>query len=586
MRFPIRVLAGSALLGILTAAVPVAAQVPDENALPSSTVAIVKAKSASDLREALGRSQIGKLLADPAMEPLKDDVRAKLADLENELQQRLGVSLEELLETPQGAAWLAVTRRDDVLPIAVLLVADAGENAERMNDIMTKGTDQLVQEAGGQSRTEEFQGKTLTIIQPPAEDSPPLVWTNEGSVYFIGVGVEGVKDLLANTDGREDSLAASASYQAIGAKLGTDSQVCWYIDVQQALQLVIQAAAEQGGEAGQAEALLRTLGVDQLKAVGGTLDLATGDYDSISKTFVYAPGPRAGILRLVQMPPIAPTPEAWVPADVSSYQTISWDLNAAYTALGDLVNMFLPGALENVERGLQGPNGETIRFQQDIFGPLGDRISILSDFEGEGAEIDAESQRALIAVELDDEQTFQTTLNKIFAITGANPKKRDFQGTTIYDVELPELPAAPGAPQMQLSGEVSIAIAKGYLFATGRAQLLEQILRGGGSSLADDAQFQSVASKFPTQVSTFAYNRPEEQARAVYNTVTSGQFQEALDLAGNAGGAEVPDLSDLIDIEKIPEFSVFAKYLTQGGSYSVMEDDGLMIIQFSLPKGN
>lgn len=586
MRFPIRVLAGSALLGVLTAAVPVAAQVPDENALPNSTLAIVKVKSASDLREALGRSQIGQLLADPAMEPLKDDVRAKLGDLEKELQQRLGVSLEELLETPQGPAWLAVTRRDDVLPIAVLLVADAGQNADRMNDIMTRGTDQLVKEANGQSRTEEFQGKTLTIIQPPAEDSPPLVWTHEGSVYYIGVGVEGVKDLLANADGREDSLAASANYQAIGAKLGSDTQVSWYIDIQQALQLVIQAAAEQGGEAGQAEALLRTLGVDQLKAVGGTLDLATGDYDSISKTFVYAPGPRAGILRLVQMPPIAATPEPWVPADVSSYQTISWDLDAAYTALGDLVNMFLPGAIENVERGLQGPGGETIRFRQDIFAPLGDRITIISDYEGEGAEIDAESQRALVAVELDDEQTFQTTLNKIFALTGANPKTRDFQGTTIYDVELPELPAAPGAPQMQLSGNVSIAIAKGYLFATGRAPLLEQILRGGGSSLADDAQFQSVASKFPDQVSTFAYNRPEEQARAVYNTVTSGQFQEALDLAGNAGGAEVPDLSELIDVEKIPEFSVFAKYLTQGGSYSVMEDDGLMIIQFSLPKGN
>ncbi|MEW4570257.1 hypothetical protein AB1L88_20515 [Tautonia sp. JC769] len=586
MRFPTRVLAGSALLGVLTAAVPVAAQVPDENALPSSTLAIVKAKSASDLREALGRSQIGQLLADPAMEPLKEDVRAKLGDLDNELQQRLGVGLEELLETPQGPAWLAVTRRDDVLPIAVLLVADAGQNAERMNEIMTRGTDQLVQEANGESRTEEFQGKTLTIIQPPAEDSPPLVWTNEGSVYFIGVGVEGVKDLLANADGREDSLASNANYQAIGTKLGTESQVCWYIDIQQALQLVIQAAAEQGGEAGQAEALLRTLGVDQLKAVGGTVDLATGDYDSISKTFVYAPGPRAGILRLFQMPPIEGTPEAWVPADVSSYQTISWDLGAAYTALGDLVNMFLPGAIENVERGLQGPGGETIRFQQDIFAPLGDRITILSDFEGEGAELDAESQRALVAVELDDEQTFQNTLNKIFAITGANPKTRDFQGTTIYDVELPELPAAPGAPQMQLSGNVSFAIAKGYLFATGRAPLLEQILRGGGSGLADDAQFQSVASKFPAQVSTFAYNRPEEQARAVYNTVTSGQFQEALDLAGNAGGADVPDLSELIDVEKIPEFSVFAKYLTQGGSYSVMEDDGLMIIQFSLPKGN
>jgi hypothetical protein len=587
MRSPIRVLAGTALLGILAVGSPSTAQVPDENALPGSTLAIVKVKSTSDLREAISNSQFGQLLADPAMKPLLDDISTKLEDLNTQMKQRIGVTIEELIKTPQGPAWLAVTRAEDEIPVAAILVADAGENADRMSEIMTKGTEQLEKEAGGQSRTEDFQGKTLHLIQPPAEDSPPLVWTSEGSVYYIGVGVEAMKDLLANSDGREDSLAASANYQVLGGKLGTDSEVSWYIDIQEAIQLVVQAAAEQGGEAGQAEALLRTLGVDQLKAVGGTIDFATGDFDSVAKTFIYAPAPRSGILQLFQMPPIDATPEPWVPATVASYQTLSWDLDAAYAALGDLVNMFLPGALENVERGLQGPGGETIRFQQDIFGPIGDRVSIIADFDGEGEEIAAEDQQGLVAFALEDEQAFQNSLNKIFAIAGMAPKKRDFQGTTIYDIELPELPAAPGAPQMQLpSGEVSIAIAKGYLFATGNAPLLEQILRGGGSALADDSQFRAVAAKYPTQVSSFTYNRPEEQARAVYNTFKSGQFQEAIEAAGNAGGAgeELPDLSELIDVTKIPEFSVFAKYLTQGGSYSVMEEDGLTITQFSLPK--
>jgi hypothetical protein len=586
MRSPIRVLAGSALLGILAMASPSVAQVPGEDALPGSTLAIVKVKSASDLREAIGNSQFGRLLADPAMKPLLDDISTRLEDLNTELKQRIGVTLEELIKTPQGPAWLAVTRAEDEIPVAAILVADAGDNADRMAEIMTRGTEQLEKEAGGQSRTEEFQGKTLHLIQPPAEDSPPLVWTSEGSVYYIAVGVDALKDLLANSDGREDSLAAAANYQALGGKLGTDSEVSWYIDIQEAIQLVVQAAAEQGGEAGQAEALLRTLGVDQLKAVGGTVDFATGDFDSVARTFIYAPGPRTGILRLFQMPPIDATPEPWVPATVASYQTLSWDLDAAYAALGDLVNMFLPGALENVERGLQGPGGETIRFQQDIFGPIGDRVSIIADYAAEGEEIDAQDQRALVAIALEDEQAFQNSLNKIFAIAGMTPEKRDFQGTTIYDIELPELPAAPGGPEMQLPGEVSIAIAKGYLFATGNAPLLEQLLRGGDSALADDSQFRAVAAKYPAQVSSFTYNRPDEQARAVYNTFKSGQFQEAIEAAGNAGGAgeELPDLSELIDVTKIPEFSVFAKYLTQGGSYSVMEEDGLTITQFSLPK--
>ena len=585
MRSPIRVLA---LLGVLAAAaMPAAAEVPSENALPSSTLAVFKVKSTADLREAIGKSQFGQLLADPAMQPLKDDLAAKLEDVDSELKQRVGVTLAELIETPQGPAWLAITRRDDEVPISVLLVADAGDNADRMQEIMTKGTEQLEAEADGKATTEDFQGKTLHVIQPPAEENPPLAWTNDGSVYYISLGVDPLKDLLANADGREDSLASNEAYTAIGEKLGAESQISWYIDIQQAIQLVVQTAAEQGGEAGQAEALLQTLGVSQLKAVGGTIDVATGEFDSVSKTFLYAPGPRSGILKLFQFTPIDPTPEDWVPATASSYQSISWDLDAAYTAAADLVNMFLPGALENIERGLQGPNGEQLSFQRDLFGPLGDRITVISDFKGEAEELDPQNQRALFAVALDDEAKFQNTLNTIFAMTGAEPKKREFQGTTIYDIELPELPAPPGAPQIQLAGNVSLAIAQGHLFASGRAPLLEQVLRGG-DSLADDPEFKAVAAKFPSKVATFAFNRPDEQARSVYNAIKSGQFQEALEAAGNVGAAneKLPDLSELIDVSKIPEFSVFAKYLTESGSFSVLGDDGLTITQYSLPKAN
>ena len=586
MRSPIRVLAGSTLLGLLLTAAPAAAQVPGENALPSSTLALLKVKDTKDLREAFGRSQFGKLMADPAMKPLKDDIAAKLEDFDKEMKQRIGVTIKELVETPDGPAWLAVTKRDDEVPIGLLLVAEAGDNADRMNEIMTKGTDQLEKEAGGKVSTEEFQGKTLHVIQPPAEGSPPLLWTNDGSIYYISLGDEPMKDLLANSGGRADSLASNEAFGAIGKKLGTaESQISWYVDIQQAIQLVLEAASEQGNDAGQIEALLQTLGLTQVKAAGGVVDLATGEFDSVSRTFIYVPGQRTGLLRLFQFPAIDPTPESWVPATASSYQSISWDLDAAYTAASDLVNMFLPGALENIERGLQGPNGEALRFQQDVFGPLGDRISVVSDFKGEGDELDAESQRALIGVALEDEAAFRDTLNTLFAIAGAEPKKRDFQGVTIYDVELPELPAAPGAPRMQLAGTVSIAIAKGTLFISGRAPLLEQVLRGG-PSLVDDAEFKAVAAKFPDRAATFVFNRPDEQARAVYNLIKSGQFQQAIEAAGDAGGQgqDVPDLGDLIDVDKLPEFSVFAKYLTEGGSYSVLEDDGLTITQFSLPK--
>ena len=129
-----------------------------------------------------------------------------------------------------------------------------------------------------------------------------------------------------------------------------------------------------------------------------------------------------------------------MPATVASYQTYSWDLDDAYIALNDLVNMFQPGMLNVLEQQLVGPNGgEPLSFQKDIFDPLGDRITMISDFK---KPIKEDSQRMLLAVALEDPKAFQNTLNKLIALTGGQPKKREFQGTTIYDFEIPDLPNA------------------------------------------------------------------------------------------------------------------------------------------------
>jgi hypothetical protein len=60
-------------------------------------------------------------------------------------------------------------------------------------------------------------------------------------------------------------------------------------------------------------------------------------------------------------------------------------------------------------------------------------------------------------------------------------------------------------------------------------------------------------------------------------------FQQGM--AGRPGGQAV-DISKTIPIEKLPDFSVFAKYLALGGSSSVMDDDGFTMTGFSLRHAN
>ncbi len=134
-----------------------------------------------------------------------------------------------------------------------------------------------------------------------------------------------------------------------------------------------------------------------------------------------------------------------------------------------------------------------------------------------------------------------------------------------------------------MNGPISIAIAKDTLFLTTDTTLLEQVLRPGNPSLGDSASFQSVAKEYPEKASALSYVRPDESARLSYDQVKSGKFEKALQQATAArGGQNLPDIGKLIPGDKLPDFSVFAKYLSLGGGFSTMDEDGYIMTGFTL----
>lgn len=569
-------------LGATLSAAPVRAAAPLEKALPGTTLVYLQVEDARQFREALKASPIGQLLSDPAMKPLIDDARAKIEEVSKQSQTRLGLSLEELVTLPQGPVTIAlVPSEGQATPVALLVSADAGDKATQMAGLMDKLT-KLAQEEGKEKvkvGSEDFKGLKLTTLQGEGADAP-LVWTQQGNIFHLASSTAALKDVLSNADGREDGLGSNPNFAKIKEKAVSDAQLVWFLNIEQAFKLIGKALeARGGGNAAQVEAQLQLTGLGGLKAAGGGVTMNTGPYATLSKAYLFAPGESEGIVRLFVLPKVDLKPPAWVPASVASYQSISWDLDAAYKAINDLAESVAPGVLAAMEQNLAGPQGEGLKFERDIFGPLGDRLTIISDFKKESGQPEA-SQRILFALALEDAKATQATLNKVLDLTNAQPKKREFQGTTLYDFEIPEIPNAEAAG---LKGPISVAIAKDNLFVTTDPALLEQVLRGGAPTLADSPEFQAVAKQFPATASTLSFQRPEQSARAVYDMLKSGQLKTAFEQgAKNAGGnAEVPEI---FNPDKLPEFSVFAKYLTLGGGYSVMEPDGVTFTQFSLKK--
>lgn len=575
------------------------AATPPENIYPDTTIGFLKVNDATALREAFKQSQFGQLWSDPGLKAWREDFAERLNEAGQSLKGKIGVTYKELLELPQGAVSIAIVGRDDPkLPVAILITADAGKNASKLTEVLTKAT-QESEKAGSKHATETFKGATLHVIQPPPskdkdeakEDrpEPPVVWTNQGTTFIIGSDVDAAKDLIANAEGRTNSLASVDSYAQTQKKLGSDAQVCWFVDLSKIIKLVAQGAAgankDNPAQAQQTEAMIQMTGLQGLKAAAGTFTLNTGNFDSLTKTVILAPGAPQGLLKIFSLPRVDLRPESWVPATVASYQTWSWDLDNAYTAINDVVNMIQPGMLQVLEQQLVGPNGgEPLKFQTDIFGPLGDRITLISDFK---KPIKEDNQRMVLAIALEDAKAFQNSLNKLIGIAGGAPKKREFQGTTIYDFEIPEVPNNPNLGNArQFKGPISVTVAKNTVFVSSEPTLLELVLRGGGPSLADSPVYQSVAKEMPDKVSTLTFVRPEEQARLSYDMVKSGQFEKALQGAAVAGGPDLGNIGKLIDKDKLPDFSIFAKYLSQGGSYGVQDEDGMTLTGFTLRKAN
>jgi len=600
MRFPLSVarrravIGGFVLAGLLLVAAQGRAAAPIEKSLPDSTIAFAKVQNAASLAAALGQSQLGQLLNDPALKAWKDDILEQLKEAGKAFKEDVGVTQSELFALVEGSAAIALIMSEETEP-SLLLAADVGKNTAAMNDILSRVTTLMAERYGAKVSTESFRGVTIHVMEddPSAkakdadkgkdkdktkekakdgeeeEDDEAqnwaerIVWSCQGGVLSIGTDVETIKELIAHEEGRDNALAASAVYSEAVKTLGADAPVFWYVDLHKITKLLaddikagVGAGALDAKTARAVETLVQQSGLGGLGAVVGSFVPFAGNVDSVTKTMILLQGPAQGLLKAFRAPRVPLQPESWVPAGVASYQSFSWDLDEAFSVLSELASRSVPGLLDAIEKDLAPEGGQPLKFKQDIFDPLGDRITIISDFKqpitensnpthltfdlnddspgglsfGEGSD-----SRLLVAVALEDSKTFQNTLNTLFALAEAHPQKREFLGTTVYDFELPEIsiPDDPRSGKKRgalplLKGPISVAIAKDTLFISREPTLLEKVLRGGGPTLADSDAYRAFARETPDRVSSITYVRPDEQARLAYALLKNGMLETGL----------------------------------------------------------
>lgn len=550
-----------------------------EKALPGDAALFVNIANVTTLKASVTETRLAKLLSDPAMKPFVDGFMGEITKLLDMAEQIGGISIPQILNLPTGQVSLALkTREGEGLPTIYFLASCKG-NEDAVKSLLDKIF--TTAEEVGMNKKEE--GDLTIFSQGEGSPGAQVAIAFKNGVLVIGNDSEALNAAIAGLEGGvKDSLADNADFRAFREKAGGEGDGEVYGNLAKAIEMY------SGSAGAEVEGMVAMLGLNAFKSAGLSVAVGKGDYEASMQVVVNTKG-QTPIFNLLNMPAKPTKPEKWVPENIVSYTSFNWDVELFYSTLTGIVNAASPGMMAQVDAMLAGPDPDNplLNIKDDLIGPLGNRLSILSDV----ADVDGKSTaRTLIAWELDDSDKLNALIDRVMALAGgALPlQNKMVKGTKVYHFPLGDLLAAqmPDGELPIAVGEFAFAISKTHFFLTTHLEFLDKILESEGSgSLAESSDYQKVAAQFPANTSLIQYTKADEQIRALWATLKSGALADMLRKQmeqSDEMSAFLSGLVDSLDGKNLPDFDAIKQYMAPTGGYAIMNDTGVHFITFTL----
>ena len=581
--------------------------------LPYNTVLYLRIHSVPEFLEKIDETSLGAIKTDPAIQPIWDQFYNDLVSAFPQIEDELGVTLEDLLDIPQGEFSLSLSVTDTGTPMFAM-IADVGDNAETVEKLVERAEFEHIENAG--DLEEQVIGETeVTVFRQPGDDDDIVVFNKDDSIVICSstIMAEHIVAVWEGTATDADRvLTDNRKFTDImRSSVGTGGELphmSWYADP----YTLINALTQDNFSAQAVIALLPTLGVDGFKAFGGTVILAPEGFDTISHFHVALGSPRRGVLNLITLGEGAMTPEPWVPADVVTYSTLYWDFDKMYTELTSLVDSILgEGYFENLVETNINANAE-IDFRADLIEQLGGRVTLLGTVIPPAR---VNSFTRLIAIKLSEESTLEETADEImerfpffskeehegnvyYRIAGpggpGGPPRASVEERLGQDGAVQQNTVQPGTPQESSRQNFrqptpSIAFMDGYLLFTDAEEFLFTVFDTGSGALenlAAQEDYKIVADELAKQSrdaapSMVSFSRPDLALKMVFDLVTGDDAQGFI-----AENSESNPLFGALDRaytdHGIPDYEEIAKHLAPQGSLLFNKETGLHYITFAL----
>ena len=603
---------------------------PSENLFPDTTRAFISAPVAKKLTEQFNKTQLGQLVKDPVMKAFTEDLRRQFDERWSNVRERLGLSLDDIRGVPSGEAAVGLIQleRDQV---ALVLLCDVTGHKEQATALLEKVSTNLTKQ-GAKKRTLQVAGTAVLdfeLPRPPGKDvDRPLqhsMWLHKDNLLVAADHMGTVEGILARLGGKKgNALADVAGFQAVGKRCQKDAgkaapQARWFIQPLGYLEIMRTLRGERGHRKGKSLVdVFKSQGFTAVQGIGGFIDFGVDKYELVHRTAIWAPPPRKLGMKIFTFPNNKEfTPQLWVPSNVASYGTLYCDLLNAFDNFGplfdDVVGQGDTGVWDEVLQGMKtDPNGPRIDLRAELVAHLGQRVSIVADYQ---VPITTTSERLLIAVEVKDEKAVAQALHKMFK-NDKEMRQREFQKHIIWEgvpeektevpavtLELPGLePGQPGkAPlpqgrQNALLPNAALTVANGQLLIASHYDFLIKILKkiDQRETLARSIEYQIVQKtldKFGSPAkSVRTFGRTDEQARPTYELIRQGKMPESETMLGRVlntvfgAGKKGVIRKQQIDGRSMPDYEFVRRYLGPAGMQVVTEPDGWFLKGVLLPK--
>lgn len=579
--------------------------------LPAKTLVMVRITDASTLADRFRETALGRILRDPQMKPLFDDLYGSATDAFAPAAGRLDLSLDQLLKVPQGELCLALVAPDGEGRPAFVLLLQADDNIQVARKLIVSGEEAIVRE-GAQRQVEKIAGTELNVFANfGRRNRRNVAWFEKDKAICLATDVELARHMLAIWHGADgETLDQNSTFQSTMRRCRVDgepSQIQWFIDPIS----IFKTVAQRNSGMQLAEAFLPVLGLDGVKAVGGGFSLATGEFDAVSHIHVTLDAPRRGVLELIAVGKGDTSPESWVPQRAASYATLHWDVTQTWDKLAEVFDSVRgDGAMKSeVDRSFSKPLG--VDFHEDIVKQLSGRFSLVGWVQ-RPARLNARAH--LLGAQLLDEEAGRETIAQVVDKLGDQLTEDVYRSVTWYQreggrprngraVSRDNDPEgndtgggdagrnAAGRNNDDLVRRASLCFAQlgNYLLVADSPRLLKEAIdasRDESKSLAGDLEFRLVASKikrFPggDGPGMLVFNRPEEGLRTLYDLATADTMRTRL-TDQSANNRLFGALNRALTNHPLPEFSVWSKYIAPGGSLLTSDESGIHFVDFTL----